>query len=190
VTDDVVVDERFAALMVALAEAFGGRLTEQRIRLYAQALGDLPLAQVELAVQRGIRESRYFPSVAELRAFVQPTGDEAALLAWSGFQRAAADVGAWASLVVEDPCAAEALEAVFGSWPEYCSLEGPAVGARRQEFVAAYRASQRKVRPAASVTLTGWCEAGWVGHLTTGGEVRRLPSVAMVRGLLGSEEER
>ena len=173
------VSKEFAAVMLGIAEVFRATLTEQRIKLYAQALSDLSQEQVESAAARAIRECRYFPTPRELREFVESVGDDRALLAWSGFQRAARSVGAWASLVVDDVCAAEALESVFGCWPLYCELEGAAVGARRAEFVAAYRAAQRVPRAAvANVTLAGWCEVGWVGLLTADGEVRRLPSAA------------
>jgi hypothetical protein len=174
----VSVDERFALAMVALAEVFRQQLTEQRIRLYAQALADLPVEAVEHAAQRAIKECRYFPTPAELRGFVQPVGDEIALLAWAGFQQAASKVGAWASLVVDDPCAAEALETIFGDWPTYCTLEGPAVGSRKAEFIAAYRAAQRKPQSSA-VTLAGLTEGGWVGRLSVGGEVKSVPALRL-----------
>jgi hypothetical protein len=138
---------RFAELMVKLAGAWGTRLDEVRIRVYALALGDVPFDDVQRACGQAIKESRYFPSVAELRACVAPSGEDAGLIAWTALWQAAATVGAYVSIVVEDGAAAEALETVFGSWAVFCETDdGPGLGARRQEFLAAYRAARRRAR--------------------------------------------
>lgn len=173
-------DERFAAAMTALAEVFPQRpLTDQRIELYAQVLADLPIEQIEHAARHAMRECRWMPTPAELRSFVEPSADDAALVAWSGFQAAASDVGAWASLVVDDACAAAALEAVFGSWPSFCELDVVAIGARRNEFLAAYRTARRGI-PGGQAVLRGLCDRGWAGQLTVGGSVKRLPDVTRI----------
>lgn len=151
----------FAELLVQLAAAYPttGKLTEASIRLYAWALGDVPLTEVKRACARAIRESRFFPSVAELRQYIVPTPDEAALLAWTALTMAASEIGAYASVDVEDAAAAEALTSVWGSWPAFCAEEeGPALAARRQAFLAAYRDSCRRHRSGAA-RLPGLCES-------------------------------
>jgi len=174
------VADWFAALMVSLAEAYPNfRLREGTVRVYADGLQDIAPEAVDKAMRRAVRECAFFPTVAELRRFVEPTTDDAALMAWSGFQRAAEIVGAYASVNVDDGAAAVALMNVFGGWTQYCELEGQAVGARRQEFVAAYREArrrgeQRSTRLAGLLEVDGHYDAAksWSGRVRTDGSVR------------------
>jgi hypothetical protein len=180
-TDPLVTDE-FGDVLVKLAEAYGTTLTAGRVKLYAAALADVPLPVLRLACARAVRACRFFPTVAELLAQVQPTAEDAALVAWTGLQQAAADIGAYASLEVDDAAAAEALTTVFGSWPEFCALPDVAHGAKRAEFLAVYRHARRTARPGGRV-LPGLCAQGafggdpaacWMGRLEAGGTVRPI----------------
>jgi len=58
---------RFALLIAALVLPFRQDITEMLIEGYWLGLDDLPLADVERAVKRAARESKWMPSVAELR---------------------------------------------------------------------------------------------------------------------------
>jgi len=162
---DEVLPE-FAAAMVRLASAYqNARLTDIGIRVYARALNDCSLAAVLSACGRAVQECRYFPTVAELRAFITPSTDDAALIAWSALGRAASRVGAYQSLVFEDHAAAYALMSVFGSWPAYCDLESGVIGSRKAEFMAAYREGRRQVRHEGRGTrVMGLCEASGKYH--------------------------
>lgn len=53
-------------MIKALAEAKGEALSAERLAAYVQTLSDLPLAAVRLGMQRGIRESKFFPQASEL----------------------------------------------------------------------------------------------------------------------------
>ncbi|HET9024319.1 MAG TPA: hypothetical protein VFN64_07075 [Burkholderiaceae bacterium] len=153
------VDPAFAALMVKLAEAWGAKLTEHRIRVYARALSDLTMEQLKVACGRAVKESEFFPSVALLRQCADMSVEDAAILGWAAARRAAEDLGAYVSVTFEDGAIATALEAAFGGWSAFCEAEeGPALHARRQEFLAAYRAARRqRAKPR---RLAGWLEAG------------------------------
>ncbi len=194
-TTDVHVDTEFAKELVILAEAFGARLTEARIRIYAEALGDLTIEQVRTARRRAVQECQYFPQAAELLRLVRPTTDDAALLAWTGLQHAASSVGAYAPLVVEDAYAAEAFVRVFGSWPAYCALEDIAVAAKRQEFLAAYRDAKRIEHALHAVRhLSGclpWQPTGrtWAGRLGLDGRVTHETVVEALRGKVDGRAE-
>ena len=183
-TRDGAVDPQFAKLMLALAEVLGVVLTEQRHRFYARLLSDVPLDQLRVAFGRAANSCRggCFPSPGELRAFIGPAEGDAALLAWAALSRAVTDVGAYASVDVEDGATAEALVNVFSSWPELCSYDdGPALALKRQEFLAAFRQAQRM--GAKGRRLPGSCEASgsyptgeaagalWAGRITASGQV-------------------
>lgn len=176
------VAPRFAQLMVLLAEAYPAtRLREGTVRVYYQALRDIPDDDLEAAMARAVKESEFFPSVAYIRKMAQPTVDDAAVLAWGSLGRAAQRIGAWQSLVVEDTCCARALVAAFGSWPAFCETgDGPALALKRQEFLAAYRDAVRHVRDKHAVRLPGLCESSgkyehvgpcWAGQLAADGSI-------------------
>lgn len=167
--------------MVAMAEAYQNvKLTPEGIKIYASALNDLSLAEVRNGFSQAVRECKFWPTVAEIRAYVTPSADDAALVAWSGLQQAAREVGSYGSLDVEDGCAATALLTVFNSWPQFCQTEeGPELGAKKAEFLAAYRQAKRGAQ--APVTrLLGLCalDGGyggaetWIGRLPVSGKVR------------------
>ena len=178
-TPDGNVTDEFARLMVWLSSAYAsmsGKLPEATIRVYAAALGDLTYVQVRSAMDRVVRESNYWPSVAEIR---KAAGEQdSAVLAWAGLRRAAADVGAWESPTVADGVAVTALEAIGLSWGDFCAMpDGAASHTRRQEFIAAYG----RLRPstAGPRRLAGLAEAqsGYVPgqevRLTAGWNVDR-----------------
>jgi hypothetical protein len=158
------VTEDFGLFMLRLAAVYPttGKLNPELILSYAKILGDLPLDKLHQAGARCARSEKFFPSAATLRSFLETSPDDAGLIAWASFRTAAADVGCYASLLVEDPAAADALTVVFGTWAAYCEYEeGPALHARRAEFLAAYRDAVRRGRRLASgaTRLAGMLEA-------------------------------
>lgn len=204
--DDGNVTPEFTRLLVEIAEGYPttGNLSEGTIRIYAWALSDYTVDQVRVAMLTLFKTgSGFFPSTVEiLRQLGASTGDDAGLLAWAQFRQAAADVGAYASLEVEDAAAAQALVDVFGSWHAYCAHEeGPAMTQRRAEFLAAYRAARsRHVNAEGGKVprLFGILESGGgytptprsiVGRITAGGaiEKRRDTSRALTQGDLEIE---
>jgi hypothetical protein len=154
------VTDEFAKMMVALAAGYAtmsGKLSEATIRVYARGLGDLTYEQVQSAMGALLRESTFWPSIADIRRVAVGSVDDAGVLAWAALRRAAGEVGSWASLTVEDGTVVQALDAVGLSWPEFCALvDGPAMHTRRQEFLAAYRAARSK--PSGALRLRGACE--------------------------------
>lgn len=167
------VDPSFALLMVTLAAGYPSvRLREDTIRAYAAQLGDLSLDQVSAAMSAAMRESEFFPTVAAIRKQAVGTADDAALVAWTALGNAASAAGAYGSVEVEDGAAAEALQAVFGSWPEFCACEdGPGLAIKRQEFLAAYRTARRRTG-LRFVRLPGLCEAS--GKYPTDADATRV----------------
>lgn len=186
---DGATTPEFTRMLVEVAEGYTttGNLSAGTIRIYAWALSDYSVDQIRSACMRLFKEgSGFFPSTVEiLRALGATSVDDAALLAWAQFRQAAAEVGAYASLEVEDAAAAQALVDVFGSWHAYCEHEeGPALTQRRAEFLAAYRAARaRLVHGSGKVPrLFGLLESGGgyvptpksiVGRITASGAVEK-----------------
>lgn len=181
------VSDAFAAQIVTLAEAYGKKLNEPLVRFYYGCLSDIDPDALSRAMVRAAQECKYFPTVAEIRQFAGPSTDDAALLAWAGFQRAASSVGAWSPLVCEDGPAGDALVATFGGWAAYCEADSITVTAKRNEFVAAYRQARRDGRRSYTTVLPGLCSPDgttWGGRLGRDGQVQSLPPAA-VRELVG-----
>lgn len=176
---DGAVDGRFAELMARLAAPFDKRLTEALIRSYARALGDLPFEAVVEAAQRAVLESVWFPSIALLRGYAVGTPEDAAVLAWMHLRLAASAVGAYSEMQCENGLVAEALEQVFGGWPQFCEQCDESYGGwgiKRQEFLAAYRTARAGHHDVPTPrTLPGLCGntegLTWRGGLKANGEV-------------------
>ena len=198
-----LVDRDFAELMGKVSAAYqNSKLTAAGIYVYASALGDFTFKQVRCAFSEAVKTCTFFPSIAELIKILQPTVDDAALIAWTGFASAAADVGAYSSLETEDAAAGAALAAVFGSWPDYCEQTDVAVNARRSEFLAAYRQA-RRTGQRGPYRLAGVLEAGgqyprdgraaiiWRGRIDARGAVRITRDVpALTEGRDGDDDAR
>lgn len=177
-----------AVALGGLGEAFAGAPpSEAKMRVYHCFLYDVPRETLEGACARAVKECRFFPTVAELRQLCgEPSAEDAALRAWGALDLAAANVGAYASIEIEDGAAVEALLQTFGSWPQFCHVDrGPELALKRQQFIAVYRTA--RLRPFGRQRLAGLLEAEgtvatgllaarvWRGVLTAGGgiEIRR-----------------
>lgn len=53
--------------LVVLAEAHEKELTAERLKIYADSLADLSQPQLQIAIDRALKESKFFPKIAELR---------------------------------------------------------------------------------------------------------------------------
>lgn len=188
------VSDWFAVLFAHLSEAFPTvRPREGTVRVYAAAMKDLTREQITVAMNRAAQEREFWPSIANIRAYATPTADDAGLIAWNGFERAAASIGGYASLIVDDRAAAVALLMTFGSWPQFCQTEtGPVLSLKRQEFLAHYRAARLTVGTNPEPRrIAGTCEhesgyeptaSVWRGRLTASGAVvkeRDEPAAAL-----------
>jgi hypothetical protein len=187
--DGKYATDEFGALLGGLAETVGQRYSSTRIIQYAKLLDDLSIEEVATACRRAASEGNgYLPSPGDLRRYVRPSADEAALVAWSGLTNAAASVGAYAPLAVEDRAAAQALRTVFGGWPEFCSeCDGSyAWTQKRIEFVTAYKMAVRLASPAATppilAGLTDTPTDGSIARLTAFGEVSRVEIIQITAG--------
>ncbi len=140
------VDREFAARLGKTAEAYGIVLTPMRIRIYARALADLTKEEFTRAIGSAVRQCKFFPTVADIRAAVEAPVQDRALMAWSWLQRKAEDIGIYQTLECDDPALVHALEDVFGAWPAYCEMkDGPAMAMKRQEFLASYKAAAHQL---------------------------------------------
>lgn len=73
----------FAAEMTMLAEVFGEKLSEPRLRAYFSALEEYPIDAVQQACRRAIKASRFFPKPADLLEMLHGNLDDRAMFQWA-----------------------------------------------------------------------------------------------------------
>lgn len=54
-------------LLTILSDTFSEEVSELRVETYFEALSDMPIDKVQLAVKRAIKELDFFPKPSELR---------------------------------------------------------------------------------------------------------------------------
>jgi hypothetical protein len=131
-------------VVTLLAEAFGQKVTPIRLMAYEAGLSDVPLSALNAAVVRAIRESRFMPTVAELRELCgvvsgRIEAKDRPLLAWEAVRRAISRVGAYDSPNFADPVIHAVLRSM-GGWTQVCDWTLDEMPWREKEFKAAYAA--------------------------------------------------
>lgn len=157
---DNVATLEFAKMCMVLADALGAKITDPQIRLHAHLLNDVPVEELRAAFHRCATELErgFYPTPGQILSFTRASSTDMALLAWSSLGSACLTIGTYRDLYLADSAAAFALTTVFGSWPAFCAVEeGPELGLKRQEFMAAYREGHRH-RTAGLMLLCGLTE--------------------------------
>jgi hypothetical protein len=151
-------DARFAAALLGLAEVLGESLSKHRLNGYFEALRDLDLETVEVAIATAIRTARFFPKPVELRelAGVQAAEDRGPL-AWACLFRAVRSRHSYYESVRFEPPIMRAVVDLWGSWPDACEalaleLTDPMLASQRKQFLALYAAYDGRPLPAGSPT--------------------------------------
>lgn len=115
---------RFATLMKAMGETFGNTIpSKEKVELYFRVLSDLPVETVETAVYNLIRDRKItstFPVPGEIRDALPGTGESAAILALDKVERAAQRIGAYQSIIFDDPVIHATIDAL-GGWVHIAS---------------------------------------------------------------------
>lgn len=180
--------QEFASALGGLAETFGEPLSAGRIDGYFLALKDLPMEAVLASIARAMRSSRFFPKPAELREFIEGTGDDLAALAWTRVIRAIERIGTYQSVDFGDPVLHATVDGL-GGWSEFWRIErmdAREQGFKRAEFVRLYGALRSRGVEDAPRRLLGQHEVanrerGYLGKDETlvigpGGSIKALPA--------------
>lgn len=150
----------FAITVSAMFEAFGQEATKPRLLGYWIGLQDLELATVQNAVARGIRESKYLPTPAELRELAGLAGSaDRAVLAWNDVLKAIPK-GPYKHIDFEDPCCNASIR-MLGGWPTFLERFSDAESEKwaRLDFLKVYQSlACTGVNGEASKPLAGLAE--------------------------------
>jgi len=137
-------NDRIAAAVSALAEAFGRELTDAGLTLWVRSLNDLAPESIEQAVMSAVQSSRFMPTVADIRELsgVARHEDRAAL-AWVAVEKAVSRLGAYKTVNFDDPTINAAIRSL-GGWPVVCGKPADEFEKwTRAEFVKTYAALSR-----------------------------------------------
>lgn len=184
---DAAEHTAFRNRLVGLAEVFDVKLSPQRTALYFEALRDLPLERVVIAMNQTLQTAKFFPRPAEIRALAVGDSETAEEAAWMAFRAAMKTIGSYSSVSFDDAALGETVMAMFGSWPAACVAEFSSEmwAAKRKEFGRVYRVCAGRKLDGARY-LPGLCEQAnggredWkkfvpLGRIGRDGEVQQLP---------------
>ncbi len=133
--------ERFLTSMSQLAATCQAEVSEALMGGYWIALSDLPIGDVEAAIGRAMRSSRFMPRPVELRELTgEVTPAARAVHAWQAVKKAIREHGAYASVDFEDRAVNAALRSL-GGWLRICSSESEELDKwTRKDFEKLYAA--------------------------------------------------
>ena len=137
--------QKFAALMIGLAENYGQAFTAEGITLRFKILAPYPISEVEAAAYSLLATRKYttMPTVAD---FLERLGggsvEDKAEVACSKALEAATVHGAYRSVVFDDPVLQAVINNNFGGWAKFCQAEYDKW--LRKDFCEAYAAYSRQ----------------------------------------------
>jgi hypothetical protein len=118
-----------------------GEQLRNTLQVYAEMLQDLDYETTARAIAGHLAESKYFPTIAEIRQAVaaakvdQPPGE----LAWSEVLAAVSKFGIYRTPVFANPCTAIAVSNV--GWKAICN--STTIGVERAHFLRAYEQARQ-----------------------------------------------
>lgn len=125
-----------AQLFSAYANA---KIDEGTVAVYTRLLRDIPPADLQAVVDQCIAESKFLPTVAEIReryhALTRTMGTLTASDAWGQVKAEIRRIGSWGVPEFDDPVIAKVVRNM--GWLELCTSESPE-GVDRAQFERAY----------------------------------------------------
>lgn len=133
---------QLVAVLLAAYPAQAERIPslETTAEVYEQFLSDLDYAEADRAVRALIAESKWLPTVAEIRDRVaeEAVGANAPELAWEEVLRQVRRVGSYGTPTFSDPCTERAVASL--GWRAICDSRSDD-WTRRAQFIRAYQAA-------------------------------------------------
>lgn len=144
---------KFSAVMNATAEMYGKTLSSAALALWFQSLKDLDLPAIQSALSAHINSAdngQFMPKPADVRKQLSGTTGDAALFAWAKVLKACGEIGAYTTVVFDDPIIMSVVSDM-GGWVQLCHSDEDEQPFKEREFTAKYRAY--KQRPIAELAF-------------------------------------
>lgn len=138
-------DAEIVQLVTILAEAFGKETSDPMIAAYRIGLEDVPTEAVKRAVTAAIRQSKFMPTVSELRELAgEVRTEDRAVLAFAALDDAVRKHGYYSTVQFDDPVLTATVRAL-GGWQKVCDVpEKEWFSFFRKRFVETYSAYHRR----------------------------------------------
>ncbi len=131
---------KFTAMLIGIGELYGRAISEMLTDIYWQSLKCFELQDVKRAFEAHINNpdgGQYFPKPADLVRFIEGSGETKALQAWAKVEKAITHVGAYQSIVFDDPLIHAVLDDM-GGWIKLCATLAKEISFRANEFQKRY----------------------------------------------------
>jgi hypothetical protein len=131
---------QFSKLLMHIASIYSKPMSAMLVEIYWQALRAFDYKPVEQAVLSHIQNpdvGQFMPKPADIIRFLKGSHQTQALLAWSFVLKTIQQVGAYSSVVFDDPLI-HAVIADMGGWIYLCGLLEKDIPFRAQEFEKRY----------------------------------------------------
>lgn len=130
----------FAKLITGLAQTFHTAVSAADLETYWRLLSRFPLEEIERAIAgycRSPKGHRFFPKPSELMALIVGSDADQALRAWSKVLRVIRGVGAYRTVVFDDPLIHGVIWDM-GGWQALCAMRVEEEPFRAKEFERRY----------------------------------------------------
>lgn len=133
--------ETFTSGFAGLAELYSREPTEPLMMIYYHAVRDLEDPQFKAGITHVVRHRKFssLPMPAELREAVLGDPDIQAGLALAQVEKVMREVGAYQSVLFEDPVIGAVIQSFDGGWPGICQLHGDEWKFVRKDFLQRYK---------------------------------------------------
>lgn len=145
-------------LATLAADVYGREMSEDGLRIYAEALGEFSAADVRDALNRHVRNpdsGQYMPKPADIVRMIRGSTIDSASQAWAVVRAAVARVGSYADVVFDDALIHRVIEDM-GGWALLCAMREDEEAFKAQEFTRLYRSyAARGQQPSYQKVLAG-----------------------------------
>lgn len=133
--------ETFKNGIAGMCELFGHELSKASARLYYEAVKDLTDDEFNQAVGRVIRTRKFrnLPMPGELISSISEDPDIAASMALARVEKAMREIGAYKSVIFEDPAITATISVFDGAWTGICAMPEQEWKFARKDFLRLYK---------------------------------------------------
>lgn len=137
------------AEILMLIKAAWPQFTANQGRVYRKMLDDVPIPVLHKAVEACVRESRFLPTIAEIRekaeaVYKQAKGIESpdASRAWGEVMREISHTGSYGKPKFTDPLTTEAVKRM--GWRSICNADISTTSVQRAQFIKIYDTIEKR----------------------------------------------
>lgn len=149
--------DSFYELIAATGEMYGRNLSKAVVNIYWESLNRFELCDVQRALKAhtdNAEAGQFMPKPADVIKFLEGTGADKALEAWSKVDKAIRHVGSYESVSFDDKLIHAAIDGM-GGWVRLCSTTMSDMPFKANEFQKRYQSFSNRTPEHVPEYLTG-----------------------------------